>query len=308
MKPSQEWLESDIVEMIKNQAKENLNLDYKACAALAKTDGKKTEVSKDVSSFANSAGGVIIYGVSERDYLPIEIDSGFDPTEISKEWLENIINSNIHPKIDNLHINQIDLKSQGIGKVIYVVTIPQATFMAPHQAQDKRYYKRYNFQSAPMDDYEIKDILNRVRYPDLHLSFLVDSMNITFLPGENFSQPVDLTVAIENKSNEPAFYSVANIYFDEPIRIVNPDNIGGAIYNKADNRLQRNLLIPYSIPIFKSMKAAIFSEPIKILIPFENSTAGKTYHIRWDIAAHGMNNANFVYLFVKGNNLSVIVP
>ena len=124
MKPSQEWLESDIIQMINNQEKESLNLDYKACGSLAKTDGKKTEVSKDISSFANSAGGVIIYGVLEKDNLPVAVDSGFDPSEISKEWLENIINSNIYPKIDNLHINQIDLKSQGAGKVIYVVTIP----------------------------------------------------------------------------------------------------------------------------------------------------------------------------------------
>lgn len=307
MKPSQEWVESDIIKMINNQEKENLNLDYKACGSLAKTDSKKTEVSKDISSFANSAGGVIIYGVLERDNLPVAIDSGFDPNEISKEWLENIINSNIYPKIDNLHINQIDLKTQGTGKVIYVVTIPQATFMAPHQAQDKRYYKRYNFQSAPMDDYEIKDILNRVKYPDLHLSFLCDSTNISFLPGESLSQPINLTVVIENKSSEPAFYSVVNIYFDESISICDPDAIQSATYNKILNRLQRNLLIPHSIPIFKSMKVAIFNEPIKILIPFENYSLGNIYQIRWDINAHGMNNIANAYLIIKDNKL-VIVP
>ena len=58
--------------------------------------------------------------------------------------------------------------------------------MTPHQAQDKRYYKRYNFQSAPMDDYEIKDILNRVKYPDLHLSIFLTSRNVVFCQEKAF--------------------------------------------------------------------------------------------------------------------------
>jgi hypothetical protein len=32
---------------------------------------------------------------------------------------------------------------------------------APHQAPDKRYYKRQNFQSSPMEDYEVRDTLRR---------------------------------------------------------------------------------------------------------------------------------------------------
>jgi len=32
---------------------------------------------------------------------------------------------------------------------------------APHQAYDHRYYKRYNFQSIPMEDYEVRDLMRR---------------------------------------------------------------------------------------------------------------------------------------------------
>ena len=56
-----------ISSLIDEKVEENLHLDYKAAAALGKTDGKKNEISKDVSSFANSDGGILIYGIKEYD-------------------------------------------------------------------------------------------------------------------------------------------------------------------------------------------------------------------------------------------------
>jgi hypothetical protein len=46
------------------------------------------------------------------------------------------------------------------NEVVYVIEIPKST--TAHQNSDKKYYRRYNFQSIPMDDWEIKDIINRV--------------------------------------------------------------------------------------------------------------------------------------------------
>ncbi len=93
------WDLPTIQSYIKNQVEESINLDYKAADALQKTDGKKREISKDVSAMANSAGGVIIYGVkefnqSDKRHLPEKIDP-VNRTDISKEWLEQVINSNI---------------------------------------------------------------------------------------------------------------------------------------------------------------------------------------------------------------------
>ena len=53
------------------------------------------------------------------------------------------------------------------NEVIYVVNIPKSD--TAHQAKDKRYYKRYNFESVMMEDYEIKDIINRVKNPKINL-------------------------------------------------------------------------------------------------------------------------------------------
>lgn len=78
-----------------------------------------------------------------------------------------MINSNIQRKIDGIRINPVGLKT---GKCIYVVSIPQS-LRAPHMAKDNKYYKRFNFQSVPMEDYEVRDVARRQEGPDLRLNF-----------------------------------------------------------------------------------------------------------------------------------------
>ena len=76
MKPSYEWTEQDVRDLIKHQINESSSLEYKACDApreptLTKSRDKIiSEVSKDISSFANANGGTIIYGVTEKDHYP----------------------------------------------------------------------------------------------------------------------------------------------------------------------------------------------------------------------------------------------
>lgn len=160
---SREWAEDDLKELIRNQIQESVNLDYKRCPSLQKTQAKKDEVSKDVSALANSAGGVLVYGVEENGHVPTGLDSGYDPTDITKEWLEQVIQGNIRPRINGIHVNQVALTISHPNKVAYVVTIPQGG--TAHQAADFRYYKRFNFESVPMHDHEVKDVMNRLRFP-----------------------------------------------------------------------------------------------------------------------------------------------
>ena len=56
---------SYIDDLILNGVSESINLDYKQDLILAKDDDKK-EFLADVSSFANAAGGDLIYGISEK--------------------------------------------------------------------------------------------------------------------------------------------------------------------------------------------------------------------------------------------------
>lgn len=167
MKQPWEWDEADLLALIRDQVQESLTLDYKANGALDRSDAKKNEVSKDVSAFANSAGGTIVYGMVESNHLPTQLDAGFDPQDISREWIEQVINSRIQPRIDGVRIRAVELTTHP-GRVAYVVSVPQSV-RAPHQAADKRYYRRFNFQSVMMEDYEIRDVARRATRPVLDL-------------------------------------------------------------------------------------------------------------------------------------------
>lgn len=167
------WDAARLYQLIADQIEESLTLDYKAAGALDNTDKKKKEVTKDVSAMANSAGGVIIYGIREHDHKDKRhIPAAIDPVNrlaFSKERLEQVIN-NIRPRIEGVVIHPITFSSNSTD-VVYVVEVPQS--MTAHQAIDYRYYKRYNFESVPMDDYEVRDIMGRAKQPIMQLeSFL----------------------------------------------------------------------------------------------------------------------------------------
>ena len=161
------WTESRIQNFISSEIEESLTLEYKAGEALGKSEYQKHEITKDVSAMANSAGGLLIYGIREysnpdKRHLPEKI-MPVNRTEFPREWLEQIINS-IRPRIDGILIHSVNLSS-GENDVVYVVEIPQSH--TAHQAGNHRYYKRFNFQSVPMEDYEIRDVMFREQMPDV---------------------------------------------------------------------------------------------------------------------------------------------
>lgn len=188
-----------------------MHLDYKAAGALGKTDGKKKEIAKDVSAFANSDGGVIIYGVSEyndkeKEHLPEKLDP-IDRTEFSKEWLEHVINNGITPKINELKIHPIALDSD-VKDAIYVVEIPKGN--TAHQAiKEKRYFKRYNFESVAMDDWELKDVINRIQKTKVRIEFkpvLKKSILDSLLNKMGANTPIEFRVIANNEGNKLVEY------------------------------------------------------------------------------------------------------
>jgi len=168
---------ADLERLIQDKVEESIHLDYKDARSLS-PDGKKnpkSEIAKDVSAMANSAGGIIIYGIKEHDeddkkHLPEKI-TPIQRNEFSKEWLEQVINSNISPRVEGMVVHPIPLDQA--NEVVYVVEIPQST-TAHQNVADGRYYRRYNFQSVWMADYEIRDIMNRAKHPVIELGFEIE--------------------------------------------------------------------------------------------------------------------------------------
>jgi len=188
--------------LIENKVEESLNLEYKSSGSLDKQNNKTTEISKDVSSLANSDGGIIIYGMAEDDnnHLPKEI-SPINRKQFSNEWLEQIVHDKIRPRLSNFKIHPIDIDE---ANVVYVIEVKKSN--TAHQAADKRYYKRFNFQSTAMYDYEIRDILNRAKHPNIDLDFkLKDSQS---------------TLSIYAVNNGPILAQYLNVNFKIPKHII----------------------------------------------------------------------------------------
>jgi len=213
------WEQASLEEYINNEVEENIHLDYKAAGSLAKTDDKRFEITKDVSAMANSDGGLIIYGVKEfqdKKYLPEKLDP-IDRTEFSKEWLEQVIN-NIRPPIPGLIIHPVSLASSP-NYVAYVVEIPRS--ITAHQATDFRYYMRYNFTIMYMYDHQVKDVINRINYSDVIITFEL-SRSIKPQHGEDVEDKDDILysrihVKVKNVGNRLVNHYKVELEYDNVI-------------------------------------------------------------------------------------------
>ena len=195
MKRPVDWLEEDLLGLIQNTAEEGTHLEFKNARALQNADGSKTEISKDVSSFANAAGGVIVYGMDEDPKPPHKATevSPIDPVEFSKEWLDQVIGSRVQPRIQGLVIHSIDTNLSEPGRVVYVAIVPQS--FTAHQAHDKRYYKRFNARSVPMEDYEVGQAMTRFQRPHYELKTSSSST-----PSSQDTIAIAFHVGIQNSS------------------------------------------------------------------------------------------------------------
>ena len=179
MPPFEDWSSERLRRTLENRVPESLHLDYKDKGSLlSKKRGE--DISKDVSTFMNSDGGVLVYGVpEEKDQTGIPIprrgdgqEIGLVRDEVSREQIEDLITGNISPKpeADLFQISEINYDQRSV----FVVQV-QAGIGGVWQAKDKRYYKRFHFKAEPMEHYEIEVIRNRSKGPDLKLALGFDS-------------------------------------------------------------------------------------------------------------------------------------
>lgn len=198
-KKAEDVTKQDIEAFISRKIEENLNLDYKDIRAYHDFD----ELSKDVSAFANSEGGLILLGISQQrvtekgkiiKIFPKEITWGNE--SLSKEKLEDNLISKIRPRVD-FRIFPIR-EGNGSTKVLFLIDIPQSD-TPPHMASDNRYYKRLNFRRVPMEHYEVSNFFGRRRRP--LLSLVMRFVNVVI---ENSEYRFTLRFLLQNKGKAVA--------------------------------------------------------------------------------------------------------
>lgn len=182
MKPTVEWDENHVLNLPPGEHdwvefKEATALDF----TLRRGDMNKVrdELSKQLSAFANSGGGAIIYGVADApaggDARVVDAHGGvsLNLKNGTKEWLEDIIPNLVEFPLSRFNVYVVEKRSAtssiAEGKGIIIVDVPSSE-SAPHQANDKKYYARISGKSQPIRHRMVMDIVGRAKHPKMELT------------------------------------------------------------------------------------------------------------------------------------------
>ena len=171
MKPPAEWTERDLYDLPLGEFDW---LEIKGRKALDLTVPGVVEaqvresLSKAISAFANTGGGVLVLGLQNPDDA-WRVDDGGVLLNIkgrsTREWLEDVVPELVELRLQrfNVYVVRPTISDSQIGadRGVFLVDVGDSDD-APHQAQDHRYYARVGGKSRPIGHRLVADIFNRV--------------------------------------------------------------------------------------------------------------------------------------------------
>ena len=143
------------------------------------------ELSKQLSAFANSGGGTIVYGIKDSPIgTPRTIDQhggvSLGVKNGTKEWLEDIIPNLLEYPISSFNVYVVTATGPAskisAGKGIFLIEVANSE-AAPHQALDKKYYARVGGKSQPIGHRFVMDIVGRAKFPKLAMVCSIGTKN-----------------------------------------------------------------------------------------------------------------------------------
>jgi hypothetical protein len=146
--------EQDLQDLVDNSTSEGKTIDYKNVLP-GNADGDKKEFLADVSSFANSAGGDLIFGVDETQGVPTAFPGlSFADADLEIRRLDSIVSDGLEPRIKYaIRLVQRD------GKLPIIIIRTDRSWTGPHRVIFKGHDKFYARNSAgkyPMDVSELR--------------------------------------------------------------------------------------------------------------------------------------------------------
>ena len=151
-KPLSEVEFSDIQNLKDAKIEESAILDYKEQMI---SDDKLV---KHVTAFSNTSGGDLIFGIKERGGGRYPVDIPGIEDNVNKERLEQIIISNIRPRI-GVQFHEIDIPNS--DRIILIIRISEGQNQPYYDIRSHKYYKRYNYEAIPMDEFEIESLYQK---------------------------------------------------------------------------------------------------------------------------------------------------
>jgi hypothetical protein len=156
---------SEVKSLWENSQKETPNLEFKADVS-----PNSDEIAKDISSFANGEGGVIIYGLAEDSTKGIATKSFGIDLKKKDERIQQIVSSSIAPelqiRIDTIQSVDEAIQQPLVDKGFIAVKIPKSEMYIHQVTTTGKYYIRNNTQATPYkyDPQELKESDIEYRY------------------------------------------------------------------------------------------------------------------------------------------------
>lgn len=146
---------NDLQELVDNSVSESKTLEYKKVLNL-NNDTEKKEFLSDVSSFANSSGGDIIYGIDEKAGIPDTLNGIYiENLDILKQQIENILRDGIEPRVNGILIKEVE---NPVAKFLLIIRIPKS-WISPHRTNykgSKKFYARNSKGKYELDIQELR--------------------------------------------------------------------------------------------------------------------------------------------------------
>lgn len=213
---SDEELEAWVRNLVDDQVSEGPRLDYKQAISL-KSEKERLEVAKDISSFANEIGGIIIYGIPEKrksDEVAIPLRPyGIAPIPDLESRLENIYIDSISPCLPEWRVRKVELKEY-VGKVVYVAWVPES-WVGVHMVEayaDQRYYRRGQLRAVAMSEHEVRQRYERLRIGQTALKDFLSSSELNY-PREYLHEYLQDDIAISHYVACPAILFPERVNF-----------------------------------------------------------------------------------------------
>ncbi len=152
--------ESDLTELLTTQVPEGMRIEYKR-DMYGNADADKKEALKDISAFANAAGGHLVIGMDEAGSLPTALlgIATTDPDAVVLR-LEQLVRSGVEPRIQGLRVRGVQLAS---GSYCFVVRVPRS-WNQPHRVSMlnwNRYWVRNSAGCHEPDVDELRVLFNK---------------------------------------------------------------------------------------------------------------------------------------------------
>jgi hypothetical protein len=119
--------EADLQTLLDNEVPEGIHIEYKR-GLYGRTDSDKKEFLKDVSSFANTAGGHLVLGIAAKDGVPSAIVGLAGDLDAEQQRLESLLRDRLEPRIAGLRMQPVSLAN---GQRALAIRIPKS-WNPPH--------------------------------------------------------------------------------------------------------------------------------------------------------------------------------